>query len=876
MRPLTLRLKGLTSYREPMELDLTQLPPGLVAIVGKNGAGKTTLLDAVSGAPIYLELSTRSGTLTNWCEGKDAQIDLSMAYRGRTYRMLVNVNADAAGGAGKQEAFLFEDGVPVAGPGIRDYQAAIARIFPPRVVFLASAFGAQTKAGNFVRLSVPERKTLMASLLGLGAYTSLAERAKTALALLNAAAGELDAKGRRLDEDRAAANAIRAGIGELQVAVVDAGLEVAACQAVADAARKKAADSRALLDQLEEALRQATQRRADLLRDSVDAAAEASTAAAAIKASEGLREDDVGIRERAEALAKAAATRESILADYTRAEEAVKAAQGVVLRASSALARAEADVVREQATVQAAGTAKEALAAARAELLRLVGVRELRSEMEGRVRVAAVDLQTEEIGARAAASAAGSARARAADDLQAGERAASLVASVPCGGAVLWSKDPMPSRDFGELGEEHDCGTCSFLHDAKAAESRLPDLRAAVQAAEMAVEAAVAREGALAPRQVAVATLQAELAAVAQQDRQRAELEAVAARHEGRAALGEQAESALAEAQERVEIARVELTLAEAGVPTLVEARDALLARGREAKAEIGRLSGADEQLRLLERALAQLPVLEEREKAARAREWRAAAARDLVVVPPAPEHQRAECGLQAGVLRSAEAELADATEVERAARDRIAIEQGRLAQLGDVEARGAELHERREAVAMRRAGFVLIEQACGRDGIQALEIDAAGPEVNGLANELLEACFGTRFSVKLRTLQEAEKGRQQKEVFDLVVFDGQSGKTLPHDGLSEGEKVLVDEALKLALAIFNSRRHGAMFETLFRDEADGALDEEAAARFPAMLRRAMELGGFRNLLFVTHRGQAAEQADVTIRVGGGKAELDG
>ena len=111
---------------------------------------------------------------------------------------------------------------------------------------------------------------------------------------------------------------------------------------------------------------------------------------------------------------------------------------------------------------------------------------------------------------------------------------------------------------------------------------------------------------------------------------------------------------------------------------------------------------------------------------------------------------------------------------------------------------------------------------------------------------------------------------------FDLVVFDGQSGKTLPHDGLSEGEKVLVDEALKLALAIFNARRHGAMFETLYRDEADGALDEKAAARFPSMLRRAMELGNFRNLLFVTHRGQAAEQADVTIRVGGGQAVIDG
>jgi exonuclease SbcC len=177
--------------------------------------------------------------------------------------------------------------------------------------------------------------------------------------------------------------------------------------------------------------------------------------------------------------------------------------------------------------------------------------------------------------------------------------------------------------------------------------------------------------------------------------------------------------------------------------------------------------------------------------------------------------------------------------------------------------------------VALRRAGFVLCEQGFGQAGIQALEIDAAGPEVSTIANQLLTSAFGGRFTLQLRTVQEASRGKVQKEVFDIQVLDGQSGGARQHAALSGGEQVLVDEALKLSLAIFNARRAGTPFETLFRDEADGALSEEAAARYPEMLREAVKLGGFRNVYFITHRQTCAEQADARIVVKDGRAVLE-
>ena len=67
---------------------------------------------------------------------------------------------------------------------------------------------------------------------------------------------------------------------------------------------------------------------------------------------------------------------------------------------------------------------------------------------------------------------------------------------------------------------------------------------------------------------------------------------------------------------------------------------------------------------------------------------------------------------------------------------------------------RRARDHQTRERVGLRRHGWVLLERALGREGIQALEIDAAGPEVSQTCNELLQACYGPRFRVELRTIR--------------------------------------------------------------------------------------------------------------------------
>ncbi len=178
-------------------------------------------------------------------------------------------------------------------------------------------------------------------------------------------------------------------------------------------------------------------------------------------------------------------------------------------------------------------------------------------------------------------------------------------------------------------------------------------------------------------------------------------------------------------------------------------------------------------------------------------------------------------------------------------------------------------------AVAERELGdWTLLEKVLGRDGIQALEISAAGPEVARLTNELLEGCYGSRFSIAFETLREKKSARgEYSEAFDVLVYD--EGRERQVEGLSGGEKVVVGEAIGLALSIFNARRSGVRHQTLYRDETAGALDPKNAAAYVDLLRKARVMGGFEQVLFIAHQPEVCERADARLVVSKGTVRVD-
>jgi len=149
-------------------------------------------------------------------------------------------------------------------------------------------------------------------------------------------------------------------------------------------------------------------------------------------------------------------------------------------------------------------------------------------------------------------------------------------------------------------------------------------------------------------------------------------------------------------------------------------------------------------------------------------------------------------------------------------------------------------------------------------DGLIALAIDDAGPTLSGLANDLLLACYGPRFTVSIHTLQGSGKG-EQKEGFDIVVHDGTTGDAKSMGLMSGGERTWVEACLTRAIALYLATHTGRRYSTLFCDEADGALDPDRKRMFMAMKREVLRLGGYEREYFVSQTPELTAMADAVI-----------
>jgi len=105
-----------------------------------------------------------------------------------------------------------------------------------------------------------------------------------------------------------------------------------------------------------------------------------------------------------------------------------------------------------------------------------------------------------------------------------------------------------------------------------------------------------------------------------------------------------------------------------------------------------------------------------------------------------------------------------------------------------------------------------------------------------------------------------------------VAVRNRNHNRTCLVDELSGGQSVLVNEAVNLGIAIYNMRQgEGIRYETLFRDEIVGALDSANAKEYIGMLRSAMDLGGFHQVIFICHTPLVRELADRILSVGNGR-----
>ncbi|MHB8413232.1 MAG: hypothetical protein ACYDDI_14970 [Candidatus Acidiferrales bacterium] len=233
----------------------------------------------------------------------------------------------------------------------------------------------------------------------------------------------------------------------------------------------------------------------------------------------------------------------------------------------------------------------------------------------------------------------------------------------------------------------------------------------------------------------------------------------------------------------------------------------------------------------------------------------------------------------QLPVVEKEIADLDGSIAAQRTERERLIVRKAQAEQqLEQIEAartRSRLLEGELAEATVERDDYDYLATVFGAGEIQLCEIQAAGPSVSNIANALLEGCFDNNFEVSFRTQRPKADGRGYVDDFDVEVRNKTLDRSCLVDELSGGQFVLVNEAVNLGMAIYNMQQgEGIRYETLFRDETVGALDTKNAREYVRMLRHAIEVAGFHQVIFICHQPQVWELADQVLEVADGQVRV--
>jgi exonuclease SbcC len=198
-------------------------------------------------------------------------------------------------------------------------------------------------------------------------------------------------------------------------------------------------------------------------------------------------------------------------------------------------------------------------------------------------------------------------------------------------------------------------------------------------------------------------------------------------------------------------------------------------------------------------------------------------------------KHQQQDYDNAAARLASAQAEAPDLDATERLLHELLEQENSQRMEVGaaqqkvmvlkDLKVRLKDLTAQREELARLVGQYKLLDRAFGKDGVPALLIEQALPEIETRANELLERLSEGNMSVRFAT-QAAFKDKKRedlRETLDILISDGAG--TRDYELYSGGEAFRVNFAIRLALSELLAKRAGARLQTLVVDEGFGSQD---------------------------------------------------
>ena len=841
MIPVHIRISGFLSYHDPVELDFTNID--LACISGHNGAGKSSLLDAITWS-LFGEARGKSSDVINLRQDvKAAEVALTFQHEENTYRVQRTLPRN------KNTMLEFQVRTqtgwkPLTEKTTRETQARIEQTLRLDFdTFVNASFFLQGRADQFTQQNATRRKEVLSNILGLEMWEDYKNKTAEKRKSLEREVDEIDGRIREIDAELAEEDLRKARLAELETGLKQLSTQRTAQEAVLENIRRNAAligEQRKMTVMLSDRLERERSARA-------------------------------GLEER---LAAKQADRDSY-ADLIHRSREIESAYKAWQKSRKELEEWDSIASQFRDHEKERAPLVEVIAVERAKLeeeQRALSVEEetihdQKSTIEG--------LQTEiERAERALQEAEAKVRERL--HLE-GERNSARERQ-----AELKAENEALKADMNELKERIDSlkaaegVTCPLCGQELSAEHREATLIQLESEGKQKGDRFRANQGESSnlTQQITNYEVQITLLGSAENERVRyaSEVSILTERIETLQRFAKEWESSgkkrLKEVDkilqggkyainEQKQLAKLDKQLEKLGYD--VSAHDAARDKELELRAveeEYANLKSAREVSKQIEGEIANLKVeIKNRESEMGTLE---------------AEHQTARANLeaaQAGApnLDEAERELFRLREEENKTRAALGGAQQRVDILETLRSRKSGYEKKCEELQKQIGRHRTLERAFGKDGVPALLIEQALPQIEDKANELLDRLSDGQMSIRFATQTEYKDKRRDdlRETLEIQISDGAGIRN--YEMYSGGEAFRVNFAIRLALSKILAQRKGARLQTLVIDEGFGSQDTQGRQR----LIEAINLvkGDFAKILVITHLDELKDAFPTRIEV---------
>jgi exonuclease SbcC len=874
MIPLRLKLSGFLSYHDPVELDFTGFD--LACISGSNGAGKSSLLDAMTWA-LFGQARKRDDALINLPtareKGGKGDVTFIFEYEKNIYKIIRVLPAPTTrtnektlkieivrppsslefqlleadkSNAQRSYSEIIKNGEwrPLTEHSLRETQARIEQVLRLDYdTFINVSFFLQGRADQFAQQPPTRRKEILGNILGLEIWEVYKERAADQRKKVESALDAVDGRVLEIDGELAEEEPRKSHLAEMEAqlrGLVSSRKVQETTLANVKQVRTAVDKQRELVRKLGEALERSQAnmsvfqarlagREAERLTH-VDLIARAAEAEAAYAAWQQARLDLEKWDQVAGQFREHETKRQPLLEEIATEKARLEQEKASLDEQSSALANQSSEIGNLESDLI---TAREGLAGVEEKLAERL-VLEKQSQ-EAREKLA--ELRAENIGLKAEM-----------DELK--ERIETLEATD--GAACPLCGQPLSPEHRQSTLEQLKAEGKSKGDRWRANKSALEELAVRITGYELRIRESASVEIERLAHTNTIAQLTERLEA---RGKQLKEWETSGAKRLAKVTKLLETEKFAAEA--RKQLAKVDKGLAALGYDAA--------AHDTVRRVEVGARS-AEGGFRALESARAAIKPLDNEISSLNSLITDLAAEIAIQQV----EHHSAENALaevesQAPDLDSAERSLFDLQERENQLHQEVGAARQKVTVLDDLRKRKKKFEADRGGLGLQIGRYKTLERAFGKDGVPALLIEQALPEIEMKANEILGRLSDDtmRLHFETQARYKDEKRKDLRETLEIQVSDGAGLRD--YEMFSVGEAFRVNFAIRLALSEVLARRKGARLQMLVIDEGFGSQDALGRQRLIQAINAVK--GDFAKILVITHLEELKDAFPTRIEV---------